>query len=376
MFLKRKLKIYLVMLSILATSAPINAMKKNLIDKNIISTNEIKDQNFKEEEKMKERNFEITINNIKEEIYEIKQELDNKSIFHFFPRTIEKLKYYKKNLLQLRENAKNKDVNTIDDMLNNINNLIDILFIKSSGIPLENTKAENLKDMSIYDLTYEIDTIISSKLNLLHIKNKINNQENMNKINNILDDIDKVIIETFKSKLNNFDQELKRMDMEDLIDKRKTIFKLRKITTNKEALKIIDIMLNEIDNFINKIFELQINNFEQNFEKIDINIDVLNYEIETILNLKKDTVNEKTIDLINTLLKYIDKSIDKVFKLGRDDLKQNFEKINIENLKDKKKIMFNLKIVATKKETLDIIDDILNYIDELIIKKINNIENI
>ena len=49
MFFKKKLKIYLIMLSVLSISAPINAMKKNEINENIIKTNEIKNENFEEE---------------------------------------------------------------------------------------------------------------------------------------------------------------------------------------------------------------------------------------------------------------------------------------------------------------------------------------
>ena len=115
MFLKKKLKIYLIMLSILALSAPINAMKKDEINENIIKTNEIKKQDFEEEDSKNN----IEINKIKKEIYSEICDVKNLSTWIFM------LYDNRKDLLDLKQKTNNEETkNTINNMLDEIDDLI------------------------------------------------------------------------------------------------------------------------------------------------------------------------------------------------------------------------------------------------------------
>ena len=199
MFLKKKLKMYLVMLSILALSAPINAMKKDEINENIIKTNEIKKQDFEEEDSKNN----IEINKIKKEIYEIKENLKNNlkcyinqhNVEYYINQYIDKLKKHEENLLSLKEKIDNERIiDTINNMLDKINTLYSKLIILKIKIEINKIKKEIYSEIcDVKNLSTWIFMLYDNRKDLLDLKQKTNNEETKNTINNMLDEIDDLI---------------------------------------------------------------------------------------------------------------------------------------------------------------------------------------
>ena len=364
MVLKKKIKLYMIILCILALPISTNAMKKNKIDKIEININEIEN-----------RNFEKTISDIKNEINEIEKYSENINMYYFFPEKINELEIHKKNLLNLKEETKNKEnINIIENILIDIEKLMDILAIKHMNVLIKEIERKNFNNMTIYELLNKVENLTFHKQNLLNLKNKTNITETTNTVNNMLNNIDKLIINILNPRLNNFENNLTLMDMDDLIDKRKILFNLKNITTNEKAINIINDMLNHIDIKINKFFKLKINNLENFLNQFET--DYLYMYKQNLIYFKNITDNEETIDNINILLDNIEKLnyefIEKI-QIEINEMKEkNIENIDINDIKnhiDKlsnyKKELLNLKKELKDEKTLTTIDDMLNNINKL-----------
>ncbi len=268
MFLKKKLKMYLVMLSILALSAPINAMKKDEINENIIKTNEIKKQDFEEEDSKNN----IEINKIKKEIYEIKENLKNNlkcyinqhNVEYYINQYIDKLKKHEENLLSLKEKINNKiTIGAINNMLYKINTLYSKLIILKIKIEINKIEKIDFTDESIDNIIYYQLNLNQCEENLLSLKEKIDNERIIDTINNMLDKINtlysKLIILKIKIEINKIKKEIysEICDVKNLstwifmlYDNRKDLLDLKQKTNNEETKNTINNMLDEIDDLI------------------------------------------------------------------------------------------------------------------------------
>ena len=268
MFLKKKLKMYLVMLSILALSAPINAMKKDEINENIIKTNEIKKQDFEEEDSKNN----IEINKIKKEIYEIKENLKNNlkcyinqhNVEYYINQYIDKLKKHEENLLSLKEKINNKiTIGAINNMLYKINTLYSKLIILKIKIEINKIEKIDFTDESIDNIIYYQLNLNQCEKNLLSLKEKIDNERIIDTINNMLDKINTLRNDLYISKIKTEIDKIKKeiyseiCDVKNLstwifilYDNRKGLLDLKQKTNNEETKNTINNMLDEIDNLI------------------------------------------------------------------------------------------------------------------------------
>ncbi len=397
MFLKKKLKIYLIMLSVLSISAPINAMKKNEINENIIKTNEIKNENFEEENS--ECNIKINIinnnlNEIKKKIEIMKeQDFENLNINNYV-YNINELQNLRQDLLNLKEGTKNKEtINTINDISYEINKIIDTLTITKIKKDIIEIK-ENLKDINKNRIINLINYFNFHKKNLLTIKEKTNDKETINAIDDVSDEINKIIDTLTITKIKKEINEIKEQDFEnlninnyvyninELQNLRQDLLNLKEKTNNKETVNTINDALDEIDEFVIKTVKLKIQRIKkQDSKKIYIdNVqqyhqykDILNFYVGYLLNLKKETKNKVFINTVNNILNEVNILIITKIKKEINEIKEkNTENIDeddifyyIGDLNNYKQELLTLKKQINNKKTINIINDILKNIEKI-----------
>ncbi len=406
MFLKRKLKIYLFMISVLALYVPINAMKNNEINKNIINTNKIKAKNFGENEKEKEEepNSEsnIKINSINNELNEIKKKIEiikeqdfenlniNNNIY-----SINKLENLKQNLLDLKKETKSEETtNKINDILDEIDKLTNELIIMRIKEGINRIEEQKFKKVDKKHITNYINELTFHKQNLLILKEKTQSEEIANKINGMLYKINKLnnklIIKKIKENINRIKkQEFENLNINNNIysinkleNLKQNLLDLKKETKSEETANKINNILDEIDEFIIKTVKLKIKKIKkQDSKNIYLNNvqqyhqykDSLNFYIGYLLNLKKETKNKVFINTINNISNEVNILIITKIKLEINKIKEkNTENIDeddicyyIGDLNNYKQELLTLKKQINNKKNINIINDILKNIEKI-----------
>ncbi len=339
MFLKRKLKIYLVMLSILALYVPINAMKNNEINKNIINTNEIKAKNFGENEKEEpnsESNIKINsinnkLNEIKKDICETKEDLKNIKKNRII-NLINYFNFHTKNLLTIKEKTNDKKtINSIDDVLNDIDKIINTLTITKIKKDVCEIKEQDFENMNINNFIHYMNDLNLYKQNFLALKEKTTDKETENIINNLLNYINKFIIVAVKLKI----EKIKEQDSKNI--------------------------------YMNNIYT-------DNIQKYRQYKNTLKFYVDYLITLKSETNNQEIINSINDISKNVNILIIEKIKKNINEIKEkNSENINknninyIDDLKTYKKDLLILKNEPNNEETPNTINNILNDIEKLIV---------
>ncbi len=413
MFLKKKLKIYLIMLSVLSISAPINAMKKNEI---IIKINNIKSKNFEEENSKDnikiENDNDKDISFTKEKNLEDSEEKEEEEYEEKYKNNIEIINNNNENISFTKEknleDSEEKEEEEYEEKYkkNVLESNIEINKIKKE---IDKIKKIDSKILNINNLTYYIYELEKNKKNLFNLKEEAYNEETINTIDNMLYENDTLHNELTILKIKKEIDKIKEIDFnnEDIFNVNCHINNLNQYkqdlliskqeTNNEETIKSINSILDEINKLKN---ELIVPKIKKEIDKIKKEIDAIkkDFEIENIfdirtyifkygnelrnheqylLNLKEETDNEETIKSINSILDEInklykeliipkiEKEIDKIKKIDFDNEDIFNVNCHINNLNQYKQALLVLKQETNNKETKNTINNMLDEIKTL-----------
>ena len=287
----------------------------------------------------------------------------------------------------------------IDKLINKSKDFLPNLLIKLIAIYIPKIERKSLKKVEVQEINYHIDYLkdyikrltnqdIKDKIYKMIIKleNKVKDQnENNNEIKKKLIEIETDI----KNMEQNNPEYMYKFNIKNrihhLIYYKQTLLELKAIITNEDIKNKIYILINKIHNLLIKFFEIYLTYIEnENFEKMKT---IKEYSIlwfinnlknckQTLADLKKELTNPETINNIDELMKKIPYIIIKLFEIYIPNLKKYFEKKEVQTINELIYFLNNFKKELTDPKIKDKIDkisiELVNIVNLIIPNKPQN----
>ena len=166
-----------------------------------------------------------------------------------------------------------------------------------------------------------------------------------------------------------------------LIYYKQTLLGLKAIITNEDTKNKIYILINKIHNLLIKFFEIYLTYIEnEDFEKMKAIkacniiwfINNLKNCKQTLTDLKKEITNLETLNKIDELMNIIPYILIKLFEIYIPNLKKYFDKKEVQEINELIEYLKNSKKELTNPKTKDKIDEIIIELGNIINLKIQN----
>ena len=283
----------------------------------------------------------------------------------------------------------------IDKLINKSKDFLPNLLIKLIAIYIPKIERKSLKKVEVQEINYHIDYLkdyikrltnqdIKDKIYKMIIKleNKVKDQnENNNEIKKKLIEIETDI----KNMEQNNPEYMYKFNIKNrihhLIYYKQTLLELKAIITNEDIKNKIYILINKIHNLLIKFFEIYLTYIEnEDFEKMKTIkacsiiwfINNLKNCKQTLTDLKKEITNLETLNKIDELMNIIPYILIKLFEIYIPNLKKYFDKKEVQEINELIEYLKNSKKELTNPKTKDKIDEIIIELGNIINLKIQN----